>query len=121
VKYDLLISPGCKILFVEEKYGHHDNSDLLFELDRYSLNEEGLERVIVLRGAFSGFLTYHKVMEKSSSDVFEDAFQSARRSTHTHDVVNLEYTSGSTGYPKAAMLAHQYVVTPLQRNSKHAS
>jgi acyl-CoA synthetase (AMP-forming)/AMP-acid ligase II len=26
-----------------------------------------------------------------------------------HDVVNLQFTSGSTGNPKAAMLTHQYV------------
>jgi acyl-CoA synthetase (AMP-forming)/AMP-acid ligase II len=26
-----------------------------------------------------------------------------------HDVINLQFTSGSTGSPKAAMLTHQYV------------
>jgi mevalonyl-CoA ligase len=66
-----------------------------------------LETVVVLRGTFNGFPTYSEVVEKISIQITEDEFQEARKPVHTHDVCNLQYTSGSTGDPKAAMLTHQ--------------
>lgn len=34
-----------------------------------------------------------------------------------YDVANLQFTSGSTGNPKAAMLTHQYVPAICEQNN----
>ncbi len=36
----------------------------------------------------------------------DDEFQRLRRSVTCHDVVNMQYTSGTTGFPKGVMLTH---------------
>jgi len=95
---------GCRIFFAEERYGHHSNTELLLELEQDGMD---LDRVIVLRGSFPGFLTLHEMMEKFGESISEEIFQGVARSVNTHDLVNLQYTSGSTGNPKAAMLTHQ--------------
>lgn len=98
---------GCKVLFAEQKYGRHTNTDLLRELELNPSNISELEHVIIMRGCFAGFPIYREVIEEYSLDISEEAFEEARRGLHTHDVCNLQYTSGSTGDPKAAMLTHQ--------------
>lgn len=94
-------------MFAEQKYGRHTNTDLLRELELNPQNTRDLERVIILRGWFAGFPTYREVTDYYSSDISDGTFDEAQRGLHTHDVCNLQYTSGSTGDPKAAMLTHQ--------------
>ncbi|MBO4724738.1 MAG: AMP-binding protein [Bacteroidaceae bacterium] len=36
----------------------------------------------------------------------DDEFQRLRKSVNCHDVVNMQYTSGTTGFPKGVMLTH---------------
>lgn len=92
------------MLFTEEKYGHHQNTDLLHQLEPIPPQYENLERVVMLRGVFADNMTYEDVIGGLGSD---ELLNEARRKVHTHDVCNLQFTSGSTGHPKAAMLTHQ--------------
>lgn len=68
----------------------------------------------MIRGTFNGFPTYTEILENISTQVLDEDFQQARNLVDTHDVVNLQYTSGSTGNPKAAMLTHQYDLVDSQ-------
>lgn len=95
------------MLFVEEKYGRHSNADLLRQLSENPSLTPELETVAILRGKWEGFSTYQEVLDVYSGKVSEEDFEEAKRSVDTHDVCNLQYTSGSTGHPKAAMLTHQ--------------
>lgn len=95
------------MLFAEQKYGRHTNTDLLRELELNPANISELEHVVILRGWFAGFPTYREVMVEYSSDISDETLEEARQGLSTHDVCNLQYTSGSTGDPKAAMLTHQ--------------
>lgn len=38
------------------------------------------------------------------------AYQERRRTLNPHDVVNMQYTSGTTGFPKGVMLTHHNIV-----------
>lgn len=95
---------GCKVLLIEERYGRHNNTDLLNQLAGSIIENKSLEHIVMLRGAFGDNINYEDVIEDLAS---EDELLQARARVHTHDVCNLQYTSGSTGQPKAAMLTHQ--------------
>jgi long-subunit acyl-CoA synthetase (AMP-forming) len=98
---------GCKLLFFEENYGRHSNSSLLYQLEEDPEQTPELETLVMVRGTFNGFPTYHEVLEKISSQASDEQLDAAMEAVNTHDVCNLQYTSGSTGDPKAAMLTHQ--------------
>jgi long-subunit acyl-CoA synthetase (AMP-forming) len=94
-------------LFAEEKYGRHTNANLLWQVEQNVPKNEELEKVIMLRGTFGGITTLREVMDSYSIIASDEMLEVARQNVYTHDVCNLQYTSGSTGHPKAAMLTHQ--------------
>lgn len=105
----ILTLSGCKLLFFEEKYGRHSNSSLLYQLEEDPEKTPDLETLVMLRGTFNGFPTYEEVRDHISSKATDAQLDAVVETISTHDVCNLQYTSGSTGDPKAAMLTHQYV------------
>jgi acyl-CoA synthetase (AMP-forming)/AMP-acid ligase II len=52
--------------------------------------------------SYSDFLVDGESIPEHILDIFD-------RMISPHDVINLQFTSGSTGNPKAAMLTHRYV------------
>ena len=101
-------STGCKILFTTLTIGKFDNGPLFSRLrdpETASTLPE-LKTVCLLRGDREGFVTYETLVNEAHSipehilDIFDGIIS-------PHDVVNLQFTSGSTGNPKAAMLTHQ--------------
>ncbi|KAH6721642.1 putative long-chain-fatty-acid-CoA ligase [Leptodontidium sp. MPI-SDFR-AT-0119] len=101
---------GCKLLFIEEKYGRHSNSELLSQLSEDPAQTPELKTIATLHGTFEDFKTYADVKGGLSLGVSEEDFEAAIILAHTHDVCNLQYTSGSTGHPKAAMLTHHNLI-----------
>ena len=76
-------------------------------MEQSPIDVESLENIIMIRGGFGVFPTYRQLIEKESLRYSDDDLKETTRNVNTHDVCNLQYTSGSTGDPKAAMLTHQ--------------
>ncbi len=51
-----------------------------------------------------------KELYTRSADISEEAFQAIVRTINFHDVVNMQYTSGTTGFPKGVMLTHYNII-----------
>jgi acyl-coenzyme A synthetase/AMP-(fatty) acid ligase len=111
-KYDIengeLTSLGCRVLFTTPTIARFDNRPLLEKLRDQSVMSElpDLKTVCLVRGEHDGFIHYDEFVREAESipehilDIFDGIIS-------PHDVANLQFTSGSTGNPKAAMLTHQ--------------
>ena len=75
-------------------------------MEQDPMQTKELETLVMLRGTFNGFPTYTEVLENISLQTSDAELEAARKEVNPHDVCNLQYTSGSTGDPKAAMLTH---------------
>ncbi len=51
-----------------------------------------------------------KELYTRSAETSEEAFQDIVRTIDFHDVVNMQYTSGTTGFPKGVMLTHYNII-----------
>ena len=93
----------CKVFFTTPSIGRLDNSRLLAELD----NKKTAPRVVMLRGDTTGkYPTYDELVLSGRRRSHQRLYR-AMSKVLPHQVVNLQFTSGTTGLPKAAMLTHQ--------------
>lgn len=65
-------------------------------------------KVVILRGESDGYRTYSDLLSQGAR-VKPDRLHQAEIKVLPHMVCNLQFTSGTTGMPKAAMLTHQCV------------
>lgn len=64
-----------------------------------------LQQIITLDGAWEGFVDYQHAINVGAR-LPEGPLRKVQRSVSPYDTCNLQFTSGSTGHPKAAMLTH---------------
>lgn len=102
--------PGCRVLFTSEDIGRFDNRPLLKTLKDENISERlpDLKTICLIRGEDAGFMHYDSFVEEARS-IPEHILEIFDGMISPYDVANLQFTSGSTGNPKAAMLTHQYV------------
>ncbi len=105
-------------LFVIENYKDHDFLSILYAVipellsspagDLNSKSFPCLKRVCLLGGSaeYAGLLSYDAVL-KCGSSVSDSELEEISSSVHHDDVVNMQYTSGTTGFPKGVMLTHK--------------
>ncbi|KAH8901418.1 acetyl-CoA synthetase-like protein [Thozetella sp. PMI_491] len=110
---DALRYIDCKVLLIAPNLGNKDNKPCL-EMLRKSPKLSRLEKVVMIDGAdeyysHTLFTTLRDVLTQQSAidDALADA---ACSSVGAHDVCNLQFTSGTTGKPKAAMLTHHNII-----------
>ncbi|KAL1837606.1 hypothetical protein VTK73DRAFT_4642 [Phialemonium thermophilum] len=93
----------CKVFFTTKTIGRLDNRPLLSELAA----RPQPPRIVILRGDADGFATYDEVTSAGAALASAHELRRAESRVLPHLVCNLQFTSGTTGRPKAAMLTHQ--------------
>ena len=68
-----------------------------------------LRNVITIQSKQSGCLTWDEALEFANNTPIEEVYRRASLISK-HDVCNMQYTSGTTGFPKGVMLTHYNVV-----------
>ena len=68
-----------------------------------------LRRVITVGFSMPGALTWDEALERATATPLEEVRRLAA-SVDIHDVCNMQYTSGTTGFPKGVMLTHYNIV-----------
>jgi fatty-acyl-CoA synthase len=115
VKY-LLTQSECENMFIIDGMRDTDYVQVLHELipelrtsERGHLKSEAfphLRRVMFLGAEkHRGMYSLPEILSLSAM-VTEEEYQERQASLDPHDVVNMQYTSGTTGFPKGVMLTH---------------
>ncbi len=60
-------------------------------------------------GNLDGIINWCDLYE-SAKNISDEELIAAQKATDIHDVVNMQYTSGTTGFPKGVMLTHYNIV-----------
>ncbi|KAI9374717.1 acetyl-CoA synthetase-like protein [Aspergillus egyptiacus] len=110
--YYALNHTDCRLLFLTPRINKHSLEEVLEKLGpqpKQSGTSKALEEIIVIRGEYKNFTTYAQVIERGLP-LPSNALPEREAELQPEDVCNLQFTSGSTGNPKAAMLTHHNLV-----------
>ncbi|PWY80480.1 acetyl-CoA synthetase-like protein [Aspergillus heteromorphus CBS 117.55] len=110
--YYALDHTDCRLLFLTPHIGRHSLEEVLGKLGprpKQSGRSAALEEIIIVRGEQQGFSNYNSVIHRGLS-LPSSALLDRESELRPGDVCNLQFTSGSTGSPKAAMLTHHNLV-----------
>ncbi len=75
----------------------------------YSKRLPFLRNIITVGCELEGALTWEGALEYADKTPVEEVYRRAA-SLNKHDVCNMQYTSGTTGFPKGVMLSHYNVI-----------
>jgi mevalonyl-CoA ligase len=90
------------VFFTTQSIGRADNRKLIDGLE----NTVQGPKVVILRGDSGSWTTYNELIASPTYQDVEKLLYATSR-VLPHQVCNLQFTSGTTGHPKAAMLTHQ--------------
>ncbi len=65
--------------------------------------------VFIGDGVPAGMLPF-AILDQLAEQVTDDALQIVKASLDEHEVINMQYTSGTTGFPKGVMLTHYNII-----------
>jgi fatty-acyl-CoA synthase len=116
----LLRQSDAHTLILEEGYRDSDYAGIIRELcpeledtkpgePLHSRRLPFLHNVVTVGYRQSGCLTWQEMLREASRTPIEEVRRLAA-AVNPHDVCNMQYTSGTTGFPKGVMLTHYNIV-----------
>ncbi len=69
-----------------------------------------LRNVVFLGGAAPGGMFPYAELERLGGEVADAELAAVKATLDEHEVINMQYTSGTTGFPKGVMLTHHNIV-----------
>ncbi|MGC4376002.1 AMP-binding protein [Fictibacillus sp. Mic-4] len=106
----LLNQSDTKALFLIEGYRNTSYVKIALETKEQAERFPYLEHLIYLgKGAPEGMLGWEEMLKKGEQ-LSDDELMQYEKTLHPDDVINMQYTSGTTGFPKGVMLTHNNIV-----------
>ncbi len=91
-------------LFITQCFKSSSMIDVLNDIDEKKTTK--LKRVVTIRAKqIHDFMCWEDLLELSKNISDEDLSE-RENSLHPEDIINIQYTSGTTGFPKGAQLTH---------------
>ena len=110
---------GCKALITAKQFKSSDYIEMLNQLAPEIANCDGLTlraaklpslRVLIsLEDVSKGFLNFEKV-STLARPFHKEKLLALAHNLNCHDAINIQFTSGTTGFPKGATLTHHNVL-----------
>ncbi|KIW58076.1 hypothetical protein PV05_02626 [Exophiala xenobiotica] len=101
----------CKLLFIAQKIG---TRSLAPHIDALTKNTTNMPIVLLSSGVASEAshtnMTSYSTFVAGRHSISRATLNQAESQVRCEDIVNLQFTSGTTGAPKAAMLSHKNII-----------
>ncbi|KAJ4223457.1 hypothetical protein NW759_006092 [Fusarium solani] len=113
---------NCKLVFVASTIGHRTLEEHVNRLLHLHKPESLFARLVIIGDVIGDpknkikLQSYEDFIGSSESSVAEDDLREAETQVLPSDVLNLQFTSGTTGMPKAASLTHINLINNARFN-----
>lgn len=113
----LLRQSDCENLFMTDAYRDHNFIDILFSVIPEAASQPTtdltieklphLKRIFLMGNKGQRGLGCIEDVFALADTVTDEAYEARKAEINPYDVVNMQYTSGTTGFPKGVMLTHE--------------